>query len=1717
MEAAKQSLLPSYLTQYEPGQTQLDKNQEQFIIIKKKNWEVRIAKINDKDDVKEGLTNIKLLQYQMSANQNITLKELNLNVAINNNQIQAVFAADQKIEDIQKLIAQDDMKKYLKSIENRENDKSITSPTTTTKKEIQTLLDITNAEQILDTASKLRKSEKAEYDKLTIEQNKITLIQENQKIIFELEDGKRKKTLIPNNGPAGTKIDYNIHKDDILHELDKRLKEQKKTKKSEEIEPEEPEEPKPKEKTDKHIFQNIEKSKWERDKYHKTINNLEWKDTQEFMRKLLKYLLLKDKNTWTYRKDILGEDTSIEVNGYTIEIKNGAISIKIWDRIFQIVESEAKNKWFNIKHNSLAENWIITVNWITLEQDNWTPYEPKSQVDGKMMLQLLCAIVGCEEKQEPPKPEPEEPEIDNEDIKRESTITTIWKLSKDEATKVAEQEYQDIYNELRKTRKETKEWNSNFKNAKRLTRFSFNAKRIRQWLNKAKFIRNRVTELMQADANTNDLFVEKGVAAADFHEIQNKYKINTTTDETTFNNPEINDTISKYINGKLNKNEFKAEINRLIDLFKNSNDPAHAKISKYFNDIEIRSSHKKNSWVSIAATNILEKTELLKAEGELAEDIVNLYEEDLDFEEFKTQANLLATWYINNYQKIPEIKALLEETAEDPEAQEQLMLKIRQKSFIFKKKLERGKIQIDLTLLWSENDSLTKAYNVDENKLQNGLLEKRAHRVKNAHPARRRTARIWLAAAYGIGSITTMGLANTAIAGTAVWVRKRRDYADQYKNMQERMAQDYDATAERIQEQETIANDDGNNYNKIQKHMAKRQITLYKETMQENFKFTEDIINELSKALLDKNTDNLLAIVTDAMARLRMAQKDDWAKNTRIAWINFLRSRKEENAGQEYTQLHKLIDFALSSLDMDGTDIYTSNEYQTIEAQLQQEATKALNLYKKRKRNLGLKYGITAGALHGAFSAAVQFDILGYIWEKTWTTSILWSRDPTGRFGSLKENIKTQVITWYTKPTVIKTPRTYGFDNQIDADMHRIYGANYANIKSSLDQLQNSWLKYNWTEHDMLALKHQLAKSFKEWIVFKPVDASWQMEIVKLATDSGNLISNLNHGYVMNNGAFQKTLQARYGNISPDYHSFLKDQTQLTKVMKWIIDGSVDPMTLPEHQRRIAAEAFHQFFHDPKDITQLYFDKTPGSTITIPGEPIRGEHIEKRVRKSMRDRVGFPTFWQTVMRRGKKDTWANEINTPGAPKIPTTQPLPGTITGPGGRTIITDKPKFYETPTITIDKPKAKPGYTIWISTRGQEVPNDRENIKENFPHKFKEKTSKEIATIIIDNNLPLANDITDYDKITKALEHWNKRLAKELLELEINQSRENNNRYLKESKLIEKSLDAVKNAFEKLWLPKRELSFLPKKEQIHIVPELEFWGTLNYVKKGLLGVRKTMSWEIIVNCSAMWDRKNNPKLTEANLIETIIHEIIHDMWVNNYWKIQERNKAKDGPKRWGKERYEPRRVGMLMFRREKDEHGNILLRESGRARNEALTNRATDVAIKQIYPNGAPEWIYKTYRWEEEVLKLIEKQFNITSAEMIQPLINRKATDETWNIPKWVESKGNPLRIIKEKIEWRETVDGKRIAKRPYLMDLIIWVMDFEEDTENYNYTKTKELINLITQDLTEKRQDFIITKDMQKLFRKWVLDDAWKHALEIEKQYAFIKIEWAPQAQWA
>lgn len=61
---------------------------------------------------------------------------------------------------------------------------------------------------------------------------------------------------------------------------------------------------------------------------------------------------------------------------------------------------------------------------------------------------------------------------------------------------------------------------------------------------------------------------------------------------------------------------------------------------------------------------------------------------------------------------------------------------------------------------------------------------------------------------------------------------------------------------------------------------------------------------------------------------------------------------------------------------MDGTDIYTSDEYQAIESQLQQEATETLNLYKKKKRNLGLKYGIIAGAIHGSLSAAVQFDIL---------------------------------------------------------------------------------------------------------------------------------------------------------------------------------------------------------------------------------------------------------------------------------------------------------------------------------------------------------------------------------------------------------------------------------------------------------------------------------------------------------------------------------------------------------------------------------------------------------------------------------------------------------------------------------------------------------------------------------------------------------------------
>jgi hypothetical protein len=72
--------------------------------------------------------------------------------------------------------------------------------------------------------------------------------------------------------------------------------------------------------------------------------------------------------------------------------------------------------------------------------------------------------------------------------------------------------------------------------------------------------------------------------------------------------------VNEYINDILSKQEFQNKINKLINDFKKSKDPETQDIRDYFEQIQIKSSYQKNSKVSIAASNIAEKAEMLKAE-----------------------------------------------------------------------------------------------------------------------------------------------------------------------------------------------------------------------------------------------------------------------------------------------------------------------------------------------------------------------------------------------------------------------------------------------------------------------------------------------------------------------------------------------------------------------------------------------------------------------------------------------------------------------------------------------------------------------------------------------------------------------------------------------------------------------------------------------------------------------------------------------------------------------------------------------------------------------------------------------------------------------------------------------------------------------------------------------------------------------------------------------
>ena len=173
----------------------------------------------------------------------------------------------------------------------------------------------------------------------------------------------------------------------------------------------------------------------------------------------------------------------------------------------------------------------------------------------------------------------------------------------------------------------------------------------------------------------------------------------------------------------------------------------------------------------------------------------------------------------------------------------------------------------------------------------------------------------------------------------------------------------------------------------------------------------------------------------------------------------------------------------------------------------------------------------------------------------------------------------------------------------------------------------------------------------------------------------------------------------------------------------------------------------------------------------------------------------------------------------------------------------------------------------------------------------------------------------------------------------------------------------------------------MPPLEKVHLVGLYEFMANRGFVDAA--GICIVEEGEIFINMSML--ETIEPNVLEDALLHTISHEVVHDSVANNYWGFETEDKAQ--------KIYASRRTGLRLTRYRRGSIGMPVLKERGRALNEAVTEELALEAYRQA--GGTLDFSNRAYGAERRVLKALQEKFKIDFRVFAETVANRRKLPE--------------------------------------------------------------------------------------------------------------------------
>lgn len=1270
-----------------------------------------------------------------------------------------------------------------------------------------------------------------------------------------------------------------------------------------------------------------------------------------------------------------------------------------------------------------------------------------------------------------PKPEPEDDEDDKleyKDIDLSAVISDMWTDVHRERVSLETEE------ELKEEYKNTSKWNV----GKRAYLF------LSRWAKRKRLNKEKMEKLSWKAFSGDDSLDDKTINAADRHELEllNKLENIDKANSTVIKNVDINDLCKDFLLWSVTEADFKIKFNQIID--------ADANIQNVL------------KWKKISHiwTNILEKLKLQKANF----DLINLV--NSEFNSYVSASNNIhidninkaIEDYINKFQKTPEFMWYYQDFLNKTQwSKEKLEKYLKHQKAIMKMQITNLKLNLDILIWWKS------AYQIDNKDRQKWIWYK-VWKALDKLPRRAQTA--WFVS-ISIGTwLLTWWLSTVAAAAITTWVsawsiwwlnalKKWTHYTKEQNTHEKNIVTDNKAEKERIEALKALTSWEKRYKQKWFKEKRKvykagRQLKLYNEATQQDFQITDtitqSIMSEASKiSWMDKT--KLEGDLTIWLARL------DYYREV---WHNFLASENKEKIESDFNKLEKAIILGLQRLWTDLDAFRQKPEIWKLKDTLKTDYDKSFKNFKKERIFLSSKYWLSTAALSAWISVGMQRITWSWLFSDKavdWVAATNFTDNTTDTFDLWKAELldtATRNDLYNTWSSILKDPNviawseiTINYWAWTDATAVIPWRLTEAVYQSKIDAVLNNinLLNLDWASKDMLIehVKSQPWQSSRETSNFmndylhgmRCAEAVEQL--AKSVADSGrtDIVLNLN---------YDSTLDIVWQSV--------KDASERAINANFVVNTPEIPWVAERSRWRFLQ--FPVFFNTFKD-RLTWEDKKPNEPKTP--EKDKEEKIEKPNSPKEREEI-------TNKKKYRDDFWDKNKEKPNLNPI---DPW------------IKKDPKTWKLqPIEDISKKK------IWVSTRKEKVERsessflDKDWIRQTlswykdiadfspeYPNKFWEKSLDEIATEVIDNpNIPLYKDSkyqNDSTQVENLIAQWKRQEAIQIIKWIIIKEREYIQKEQEEkyNRYISEIYSTIQKAFKKYWVKDLE-NTLPSKDKIHILSWYEFWAyqkpRVSQEWKMTWWVCYTDHWHILINHDAIHMYSDNPQQQENILKDILVHELIHDSWVNNYhhfYKLRDKSKSKFDKANRKNENFIVRRIWLKIIKRLKWNSFFVYWT----AINEAVTQMLADEIWKSKY-DWAKSLLPETYQSnayprEKEIIALLQKKFDIPFDTFAKAILNRTRDDDKGN---------NYLRIINEKVNWRTSEWLLNVSyKRPEMLKLIMCIMDYESQPSvkdfSDEYKLTKALIN---------GEQLVITPEMKKYFHPGLLKD-WILKPELQSAY--------------